>query len=98
MRRILEELHCGNINPNERQLLRGTDYAKALSTFSSSEDKLTELLDGKEKSLFLDLVNAQSVLDETTALEHFIEGFRLEARIAIEVMYDNDGCLVDITD
>ena len=98
MRRILEELYFGNINPNERHFLRGTDYDKALSTFSRSEDKLTELLDGKEKSLFLDLVNAQSVLDGTAALEHFIQGFRLGARIAIEVMYDNDGCLVDITD
>lgn len=98
MRRMLEELYFGNINPNERQFLRGTDYDKALNTFSSSENKLTELLTGKEKSLLLDLVNAQSELDGITTVEHFIQGFRLGARIAIEIMYDNDGCLVDITD
>lgn len=60
---MLEELYYGNINPNEKQFLRGTDYAKALQTISNSEDKLSELLEGKEKKLLLDLVNAQSILD-----------------------------------
>ena len=96
MRRTLEELYYGNITPNAKQFLKGTDYAKALQTFSDSEDKLSELLEGKEKKLLIDLVNAQSILDGTSALEHFIEGFRLGARIAIEIMNDNDGCLHDI--
>jgi hypothetical protein len=55
------------------------------------------LLEGKEKKLLLDLVNAQSIVDGITAVDIFIKGFRLGDRIAIEVMSDEDGCLREIT-
>ena len=97
MRRMLEELYFGNINPNEKKFIRGTRFDRAMQTVGDNENKLTELLDGKEKKLFLDLVNAQSEINGATAVECFIEGFRLGARIAIEVMDKEDGCLVDIT-
>lgn len=97
MRRMLEELYFGNINPNDKQFIRGTEYDKAMHILSENEEKLTLLLDGKEKKLFLDLVNAQGLADGTTAVESFINGFRLGARIAIEIMNDEDGCLRDIT-
>ena len=97
MRKMLEELFYGNINPNERQFIRNTDFDRAMRTISENEDNLTELLDGKEKKLFLDLVNAQSSVNGITAVEGFINGFRLGARIALEIMSDEDGCLRDIT-
>ena len=97
MRKMLEELFYGNINPNERSFIRDSAYGKAVQTMSESEDKLTELLDGKEKKLFLDLVNAHDLINGTTAMEGFINGFRLGARIALEIMSDEDGCLRDIT-
>ena len=97
MRRILEELYFGNISPNDKQFIGGTDYDKAVHILSENEEKLTFLLDGKEKKLFLDLVNAQGLVDGTTAVESFISGFRLGARIAIAIMNDEDGCLRDTT-
>ena len=97
MRKMLEELFYGNINPNERQFIRNTDFDRAMRTLSESENKLTELLDGKEKKLFLDLVNAQSSVNGITAVEGFINGFRLGARMALEIMSNEDGCLRDIT-
>ncbi|MNP49528.1 hypothetical protein D3C76_1437170 [compost metagenome] len=60
MRKMLEELYYGNINPNEREFIRNTDFDRAMRILSENVDKLTELLDGKEKKLFLDLVNTQS--------------------------------------
>jgi len=98
MLRMLEELYYGNINPNEKQFIRNIGYDKAMRTISESESKLTELLTGKEKDLFLKMLNAYSEVDGTGNVEHFIEGFRLGARIAIEIMNEDDGCLVDITD
>lgn len=97
MRRMLEELYYGNINPNEKQFIRNTQFDKAMHILSENEEKLTLLLDGKEKKLFLDLVNAQSEINGITSVEGFINGFRLGARIAIEIMNEDDGCLVDIT-
>lgn len=97
MHKMLEELFYGNINLNDQTFIRNTDFDKAMRTLSGNEDKLTELLDSKEKKLFLDLVNAQSVVNGTTAVENFINGFRLGARIALEILSDENGCLRDIT-
>jgi len=96
MRRMLEELYYGNIRPNDKQFIRNTQFDKAMHVLSENEAKLTSLLEGQEKKLFLDLVNAQSEVNGVTAVESFIEGFRLGARIAIEIMSEEDGCLVDI--
>ena len=85
MRKLLEELYYGNINPNEKQFIKNTDFDKAMHALSQNEDKLTELLDGKEKKLFLEFVNAQSIINGTTSVESFINGFRLGARIALEI-------------
>jgi len=94
---MLEELYFGNINPNEKQFIRNSDFDRAIQIISANEAKLTELLDGKEKNLFLQLVNAQSEINGITGVESFICGFRLGARIVIEIMSEDDGCLVDIT-
>jgi hypothetical protein len=96
MRRMLEELYYGNIRPNDKQFIRDTQFDKAMHVLSENEGKLTGLLEGQEKKLLLDLVNAQSEVNGVTAVESFINGFRLGARIAIEIMNEEDGCLVDI--
>jgi len=85
MRRILEELYYGNINPNSKQFIKNTQFTKAMNMLSGNEEKLIGLLEGQEKKLFLELVNAQSEVNGITEAESFINGFRLGARIAIEV-------------
>jgi hypothetical protein len=93
---ILEELFFGNINPNEKQFVRNSDYDKAMQTISENEDRLTELLTDKEKSLFLNYENAQNEITSMTSIEYFSDGFRLGAKIMLEVMSDATGCLRDI--
>lgn len=93
MPHILEELYYGNINPNAKQFLRNTSFDKAMRTMSDSENKLPSRLEGEEKELLLNLLNAFSEVDRTGNVEHFIEGFRLGARIIIDVMKENDGVL-----
>lgn len=44
------------------------------------------------------MVNAFSEVDGTGNVEHFIEGFRLGAKIIIDVMRENDGVLRDIVE
>ena len=80
MRRMLEEVYFGNINPNTKQFIRGTDYNKAVRTMSECESKLTDLLEGKEKQLLIKMVNAQSEADSIGRLESFIEGFLLGSK------------------
>lgn len=97
MRRILEEFYYGNLNPCDQQFLRVTDYANAMRTVSENEEKLTLLLDEKEKDLLRALIQAQGTVNETTAMENFIRGFRIGGRIAMEIMEEDDGCLRSIT-
>ncbi|HWQ50693.1 MAG TPA: hypothetical protein VN369_02720, partial [Terriglobales bacterium] len=90
------ELYFGNINPNEKQFVQNSGYSKAMQTIFTNEGKLTELLTGKEKSLFFDYANAQSEINSITAIEYFSDGFRLGAKIILEVMSDATGSLRNI--
>ena len=65
---------------------------------SDREAKLSELLEDKEKELLLEILDAFSEVDETGNIEHFIEGFRLESKIIIEIICGNDGVLRDIVE
>ncbi|OQB12896.1 MAG: hypothetical protein BWY15_02045 [Firmicutes bacterium ADurb.Bin193] len=96
MARVLEELYYGNIDPNAKSFQPGSSFQKAMQTVSDNEEKLLLLLMGKEKDLFIDLINAQSEILGITSLETFIEGFRLGARFGIEMTEKPDSCFVDI--
>ncbi|MEL7656664.1 MAG: DUF6809 family protein [Bacillota bacterium] len=92
----MAELFFGNINPNEKLYVRNSGYDKAMQTRSTNEDSLSELLTDEERSLFLNYANAQSELSSIIAIEYFSDGFRLGAKIMLEVLSDTNGCLRDI--
>lgn len=92
MKRILEEFYFENIQPNSKQFVHGTNFEKAMHILSDNEAKLSELLSGKEKLLFLDLCNAWSEVNGTTAVEKFISGFQIGAQIGIAIYNDDSSC------
>ncbi len=95
--RILEELYCGNINPDAKQFKHDSAYGKAMATASENEELLLRLPRDKEKRLLIDLVNAQSTICGEMSVEHFIMGFRLGAQMGFEVMREDvESCLRDI--
>lgn len=59
------------------------------------EEKLTALLEDKEKALLLRLINAENEIGSTMALENFILGFRLGVRMILEALDEDDGSLLD---
>ncbi len=46
--------------------------------------------------LFLDYVNAQNELNATSTMEGFTDGFRLGARIMLEILWEEPSCLRDV--
>ena len=96
MNKILEELYFGNISPNEKRVDGDSDYGKLVQLISKNENKLTELLEDKGKMLFLDYANAQNELNATSTMEGFTDGFRLGARIMLEILWEEPGCLRDV--
>ena len=90
--RILEELYFGNIKPNGK-IPTNEDYQKEMATLSENEEKLFMLLDGKEKKLFFDYVNAWGMINATDTVENYIMGFKLGAKIILETIGNDIECI-----
>ena len=93
MRKTLEELFYGNLTPNEQQITPDSPLQQAMDQAEESEEKLTALLEGEEKTMLLRLLTAENEIGSTLALENFILGFRLGMRLAIESLDEDDGSL-----
>lgn len=96
MRDTLEKLYFGNLTPNERQIEPGSALRKAMDQAEQQEEQLTAQLEGEEKTMLLRLLNAENEIASTFALENFVLGFRLGARMILEVLDENDGALTDL--
>lgn len=84
MKNIIHELYYGNLNPNESFTLRDSDMKEATATISDNERKLSELLTGKEKMLFLELLNAWGLLNATEVLLRYTEGFEAGLLLGVQ--------------
>ncbi|MCL2343566.1 MAG: hypothetical protein FWC62_06690 [Firmicutes bacterium] len=84
MQSVLEDLFFGEIRPNVCGNSKNPRLQKAGQTLDENEEILLKLLEGKEKKLFLDFVNAQGEVGGSNAVENFICGFKLGARIMME--------------
>ena len=98
MRKILEDLYFGNISPNEQQMAPDSELKKAVDRIVRYENQLTELLNEDGQTILTKLVQSQHEINSITALENFILGFRLGARIMAECMDENDGDTREVTD
>ncbi|MCL2343985.1 MAG: hypothetical protein FWC62_08855 [Firmicutes bacterium] len=81
MQSVLEDLFFGEIRSNIYDPNKNPRLKKAGQTLDENEEILSKLLEGKEKKLFLDFLNAQSDISGNSAVEHFTTGFKLGARI-----------------
>ena len=91
MRNILEDLYFGNINPNEQQMVSGSELKKAVDRVAHCESQLMEQLDENRQTILTKLIRSQHEIESITALENFILGFRLGVKIMAECMDENDG-------
>ena len=98
MRKTLEDLYFGNISPNEQQMAPDSELKKALDRVVRYENQLTELLNEDGQTILTKLIRSQHEINSITALENFILGFRLGARIMAECMDENDGDTREVTD
>ena len=91
MRNTLEDLYYGNITPGAQQVTPNSELKRAVDRVARFESQLTERLDEDGQILLTKLIRSQHEIDSVTALENFILGFRLGARLMAECMDDNDG-------
>ena len=91
MRNTLEDLYYGNITPREQQIAPNSELKRATDRVTRFESQLTERLDKDGQTILAKLIESQHEIDSITALENFILGFRLGAKITMECMDENDG-------
>ena len=91
MRNTLEDLYYGNIAPYTQDMAPNSELKRATDRVTRFEKQLTELLDEAGQAALARLIESQQEIDSITALENFILGFRLGARIMAECMDNNDG-------
>ena len=91
MRNTLEDLYYGNITPGTQQITPNSELKKATDRVARFESQLTERLDEDGQTILAKLIESKDEVESITALENFILGFRLGARLIAESMDDNDG-------
>ena len=91
MRKTLEELYYGNLRPSEQRTTAGSELQRAVDTISRREEQLESQLDEAGQKILSEMSDAQQTVDHITALENFVLGFRLGARIMLECMDSGDG-------
>lgn len=93
MKNIIHELYYGNLNPNENVNIQDEAMREALNTITENEQKLSELLTGKEKMLFLELQNAWGLLNTDEVLLRYTEGFETGLLIGVQCCMDMENLL-----
>ena len=91
MRNILEALYYGNITPGVQRIAPNSELKRATDRVARFEGQLTERLDETGQTILAKFVESKDEAESITALENFILGFRLGARIMMECMDENDG-------
>lgn len=91
MRKTLEKLYYGNLRPCERRVIPNSELRRAVDTITKCEQQIESQMDEAGQKILTEMSNAQQTADNIMALENFILGFRLGARIMLECMDSGDG-------
>ena len=88
--KILEELWYGNVTPSERSMDKGSPMWELGRLIVRTEEELSPLLSEKAKEVLEKLMDNQTELHSIRECEVFVRGFRLGARIMLEVLDGGD--------
>ena len=98
MKKILDELHFGNIVPDEQYIVKGSEYEKEMNHLVSLEEKLEESLNDKEREILIKYRESSLNINSITSKEMWKKGFIMGLRIGIEVMDISAENLKNITE
>ena len=95
--KILEELWYGNILPHERDAATKGRLQHLGRLIVRNEEELDPLLSEKAKEVFEKLMENQADRTRLNECEAFVYGFRLGAKVMLEVM-DDGGKRFEVED
>ena len=83
---ILEDLWCGNIRPSEYDVSSCMEYKKMLELICRNEEKFKATMTDEQKELFEKYTDCVREYQTITDYLIFRNGFKLGARMMLEVM------------
>ena len=86
--RMLSELWYGNIEPQDRTIPRNSEHKKLLSKICEYEEKFRGIFSPEQQTEFEDYENATISVTAICEEAAFVYGFRLGAKIMLEVLED----------
>ena len=86
--RILEEFWYGNIEPTEYDTIACKEYKEVLRLITRNEEKLLATMTDEQKELFSRYTDAVQEYRTMAECLLFQSGFKLGARMMVEVMDD----------
>lgn len=83
---ILEDLYYGNLFPHEKVSKLDNETKELLGLLNRNEEKLTANLSNEQKETFEKYKDCNQEISEICERNAFLNGFRLGAKIIIEVV------------
>lgn len=96
--KLLSELYNGNLCPIVKEVVQGSEYQKCMNELAEIEEKFSSQLDAEEKEKLQDFITTQGKLSYINAEERFTQGFRMGAKLILEIMDEDDGELNSLKD
>ena len=88
---ILNDLWNGNVTPDVRYVRSDSEYHKISHQLSEKSDLFIKDLSPEQSELYDELENLQYKLFNISEEDTFITGFRLGARMILDVIGDHKG-------
>lgn len=96
MRKTLSDLYYGNLHPSELAVARGSAYEQLVNQQLKQADALCQQIGPQAAASYEALSNIDTQMSALAQEDSFICGFRLGARMMLEVFSDGDGNLHEI--
>ena len=88
---VLQELWRGNITPSERFVRSGSEYKKIAGKLSDEMDRLMEAISPEARKQLVNIGNLRADMTVLANEDYFIYGFRLGARLILDIVGDYQG-------
>lgn len=94
----LKNFYHGNLSPVDRQMVHGSDAARAIAELSDAENRLARVLPPELQPSWECMTKAQGKVDVIMAEASYIDGFKTGARFMLEILDDTHESLKPITE
>ena len=88
--KILSEMYHGNLNPVAKSVVPGSEFQKRQREVAELEERLMAQLDEEQHQLLQDFITAQGNVLYISGEERFTDGFRMGAKMILEI-FEKDG-------